>query len=335
MFTDTLPSSLSQWIRLLSISTRFVFSRLRERAISELSNNYFIDPVRKIVLAQDFSVSEWRNPAFADLVQREEFIQYEEAKRLGFETSHALYVAREEARKSASSAAHCRCQGGRASTSTLHTNTSPRGPTSSLPSENLNLQPVPTTVDRTLFLEELKAIHERRTAEKKMTRTKAAGIAKLAAAKRLAMEMAREAQEEEREVWTRDREAEAEEIESQAEERESQAEERESQAEATSEPRIGDGGMQGMEAKGDLSAADNGNSTSKFEFDDRTIGTKNSHCRSSWSSGWTTLGGTTLGPDTGFHDSEEIQDEWDDVRADGYEGVDKDDRDCIVLAVQA
>ena len=110
MFTNTLPSTPTQWIRLLSISTRFSFPDLRKRAISELHNNYTIDPVEIIVLAETCRVPEWKEPAFVDLVRREEFIQYKEAMKLGPKLSHALYVAREEARKNTASACR-RCQG--------------------------------------------------------------------------------------------------------------------------------------------------------------------------------------------------------------------------------
>jgi hypothetical protein len=110
MFTDALPSTLSEWIKLLSISTRFSFPDLRERAISELNNNYTVDPVERIILAEACRLPEWKEPAFVDLVRREEFIWYEEVMKLGPKLSHSLYVAREEARKNAASACH-RCQG--------------------------------------------------------------------------------------------------------------------------------------------------------------------------------------------------------------------------------
>ena len=110
MYTNTLPSTPSQWIKLLSISTQFSFPDLRKRAIFELNNNYTVDPVEIIVLAEACRVPEWKEPAFVDLVRREEFIQYEEAMKLGPKLSHELYVAREEARKNTASVCR-RCQG--------------------------------------------------------------------------------------------------------------------------------------------------------------------------------------------------------------------------------
>jgi hypothetical protein len=98
MFADALPSTVSSWINLLSISTQFSFSRLRQRAILELNADFDMDPVEKIVLAEKFHLSEWKKPAFMDLVQRDLF-HYEEAVKLGPKTSHALYMAREEARR--------------------------------------------------------------------------------------------------------------------------------------------------------------------------------------------------------------------------------------------
>jgi hypothetical protein len=110
MFTNTHPSTLAEWIKLLSISTQFSFPDIREQAISELNNNYTVDPAERIILAEACHVPEWKEPAFMDLVWREEFIRYEEVVKLGPKLSHRLYVAREEDRKNAASACH-RCQG--------------------------------------------------------------------------------------------------------------------------------------------------------------------------------------------------------------------------------
>jgi hypothetical protein len=86
---------------------------------SELNNNYAVDPVERIILAEACCLPEWKEPAFVDLVRREEFIRYEEVIKLGPKSSHALYVARKEARKNAASACH-RCQGSSTEEPTLH-----------------------------------------------------------------------------------------------------------------------------------------------------------------------------------------------------------------------
>lgn len=99
MYTDSLPSSTSQWIRLLSISTTFNFTRIRQRAIHELNTRYQIDPVEEIVLAEEFNIPEWRKPAYEALVQRENGPTHEEAQKLGILTSVSLYMAREAIRK--------------------------------------------------------------------------------------------------------------------------------------------------------------------------------------------------------------------------------------------
>jgi hypothetical protein len=157
MFTDTIPSTVTQWIKLLSISTLLSFSRLRERAISELSTHYHIvDPVQKIVLAEDFHVPEWKKPAYMELVQRAELIQYEEAIRLGPKTSHGLYMAREEARKDIiSSARHCSCQGG--SLADVIDDVSPSLSSSISSSGPFSPHNISGIIDRIFFQEELEA----------------------------------------------------------------------------------------------------------------------------------------------------------------------------------
>jgi hypothetical protein len=97
--------------------------------------------MQKIILAKEFDVPEWKEPAFTDLLRREEFITYEEATRLGFELSHALYVAREEARSNTVSAGCPRCQSGTAgkSDSPLHNASPPSRFASTLSSFFFNL----------------------------------------------------------------------------------------------------------------------------------------------------------------------------------------------------
>jgi hypothetical protein len=169
MFTDTIPSTVSQWIKLLSISTRLSFSRLRERAISELSTHYHIvDPVQKIVLAEGFQVPEWKKPAYMELVQREELIQYEEAIRLGPKTSHGLYMAREEARKDiVSSAGRCSCQGGSLADESPLINVVSSSLSSSTFSSPFNPDNISVIIDRIFFQEEFEA-EEKIVAENQM-----------------------------------------------------------------------------------------------------------------------------------------------------------------------
>ncbi|THG96513.1 hypothetical protein EW026_g5332 [Hermanssonia centrifuga] len=57
---------LDDWIALLSISTRYVFDRIREIAIEEISRQV-LDPVKKITLANKYNIPQWLHPAYADL----------------------------------------------------------------------------------------------------------------------------------------------------------------------------------------------------------------------------------------------------------------------------
>jgi hypothetical protein len=96
MHTDSGLSSLAQWIHLLSISTAFDIPRVRKRAIHELTTNYTIDPVQKIVLADKFGIDEWKKLSYEELVQRELKIQDDEAEILGAKTTARINRAREE-----------------------------------------------------------------------------------------------------------------------------------------------------------------------------------------------------------------------------------------------
>jgi hypothetical protein len=98
MYSDSLPSSAAQWTQLLSISTRFKFTRIRQRAIYELNSGKQIDPVEEIVLADKFDIPEWRKQAYEALVQRKEGPSHKEAERLGITTTVSLYMAREAVR---------------------------------------------------------------------------------------------------------------------------------------------------------------------------------------------------------------------------------------------
>lgn len=91
--------SLSQWITLLSVATRFRFDRLRAQAIRAIDESATpLDPVDKVVLATKFDVPAWLAPAFVALCQRPKCLEEWEAEKIGLKRTVQLARAREEYR---------------------------------------------------------------------------------------------------------------------------------------------------------------------------------------------------------------------------------------------
>ncbi|KDQ56643.1 hypothetical protein JAAARDRAFT_194625 [Jaapia argillacea MUCL 33604] len=93
--------SLSEWIDLLSISTRFICDKIRGRAIREIDSfrHPRIDPVEKIVLAGKRDIPEWLAPSYEDICQRVNPLEVEEAEKLGITMAVKLMRAREAIRE--------------------------------------------------------------------------------------------------------------------------------------------------------------------------------------------------------------------------------------------
>ncbi|KZT05001.1 uncharacterized protein LAESUDRAFT_727582 [Laetiporus sulphureus 93-53] len=88
--------TLPQWIDLLSMSTRFVCDKIRERAIKEIHQHRpRIDPVEKIVLSVKFEVPQWLTPSYEAICQRSQPLDITETIRLGLATAVLLMRARE------------------------------------------------------------------------------------------------------------------------------------------------------------------------------------------------------------------------------------------------
>ncbi len=86
--------SLEDWIALLSISTRFVFDKIRDMAILEISSR-MLDPIKKITLANKYNIPQWLSPAYVDLCKRPEPLNDDEAETLGLKTVVRVARARE------------------------------------------------------------------------------------------------------------------------------------------------------------------------------------------------------------------------------------------------
>ena len=96
--------TLLGWKSILSISTRYEMTRVRDRAIKEIMDfTPQIDSVDLVVLAVDHQVDHWLPIAYSRLCQRKETLTVQEGKRLGLETVCLLYRARQKVREGTTS----------------------------------------------------------------------------------------------------------------------------------------------------------------------------------------------------------------------------------------
>ena len=92
----TFKPSLESWKSILSISSRFEMTKLRTRAIDEITAFYpHIDPADQILLAVQYDVSKWLSTGYKALVRRESPLECEEARKLGVDTTCLIAKARE------------------------------------------------------------------------------------------------------------------------------------------------------------------------------------------------------------------------------------------------
>ena len=92
----TFKPSLESWKSILSISSRFEMTKLRTRAIDEITTFHpRIDPVDQIVLGVQYDISKWLSTGYAALVRRESPLECDEARKLGVDTMCLIAKARE------------------------------------------------------------------------------------------------------------------------------------------------------------------------------------------------------------------------------------------------
>lgn len=88
-----------QWVDLLSIASRFDFTKVRECAITTMETRIPpLDPVGKICLAEQHDIPQWLAPAFESLCQRVNPLEVHEAERIGVRYTALLARAREAVR---------------------------------------------------------------------------------------------------------------------------------------------------------------------------------------------------------------------------------------------
>ena len=94
---DDYAPSLTDWIALLSISTRLIFDKVRERAIKEITARLDqADPFELIGLAVKYDVEQWLKPAYRRIVTRSNLITHKEALKVPFSMAVMLMRAREQ-----------------------------------------------------------------------------------------------------------------------------------------------------------------------------------------------------------------------------------------------
>jgi len=94
---DDYAASLTDWIAILSISTRLMFEKVRERAIKEITAQLDqIEPFELIELAIKFDVEQWLKPAYRRIVTRATLITHAEAAKVPFPMAVMLMRSREQ-----------------------------------------------------------------------------------------------------------------------------------------------------------------------------------------------------------------------------------------------
>ncbi|KAF9810221.1 hypothetical protein IEO21_07063 [Rhodonia placenta] len=96
VFDDNDAVSLEEWTTLLDVSTRLRFSKIRTRAVREITaQRQSLSAVEIIVLAIRHDVSGWLAQAYADLCRRPYPLDELEAERLGARITARVGRARE------------------------------------------------------------------------------------------------------------------------------------------------------------------------------------------------------------------------------------------------
>ena len=93
---DNYTPSLTDWIAMLSISTRLIFEKVRDRAIKEISARLDeIEAFELIGIATKYDVEKWFKPAYRKIVTRSNLITHQEALKVPFPMAVMLMRSRE------------------------------------------------------------------------------------------------------------------------------------------------------------------------------------------------------------------------------------------------
>lgn len=96
MHNDYKPT-ISDWISMLSISTRLIFPKVRENAIKELTlRQEKVDPFDLIGLAVKYDVQQWLKPTYYRIAKKTELITHAEAGKIPFPMAVMLMRSHEQ-----------------------------------------------------------------------------------------------------------------------------------------------------------------------------------------------------------------------------------------------
>jgi hypothetical protein len=94
---DDYAPSVADWIVILSISTRLICEKVRERATKEISTRASeVDPFELIKLAVKHDVEKWLKPAYRRIVVRSDPITHQEALKVPIHMAVMVMRAREK-----------------------------------------------------------------------------------------------------------------------------------------------------------------------------------------------------------------------------------------------
>jgi hypothetical protein len=94
---DDYVATLADWVAMLSISTRLMFEKVRERAIKEITAHLDkVEAFELIRLAIKFDVEQWLKPAYRRIVTRTELIPHAVFMKIPVHLTIMLTRAREQ-----------------------------------------------------------------------------------------------------------------------------------------------------------------------------------------------------------------------------------------------
>jgi len=97
---DDYVATLADWVAMLSISTRLIFEKVRERAIREITARQArVDAFELLRLAIKFDVEQWLKPTYRRIVTRDGPITHAESVKVPVHMAIMLTRCREQYRK--------------------------------------------------------------------------------------------------------------------------------------------------------------------------------------------------------------------------------------------
>ena len=94
---DDYTVTLTDWIAILSISTRLIFEKVRSRAIKEITARLDeVEAFELIGLAVKYDVEQWLKPAYRRIVTRSSLITHAEALKVPIPMAVMLMRSREQ-----------------------------------------------------------------------------------------------------------------------------------------------------------------------------------------------------------------------------------------------